>query len=160
MRGNCVRVEGVEESLGQFAEGFPAGELGELFGLGAVQRLVEAGEPAGEGRERVFVAFAERDAEEERGEGDGGLALQRARLGLVALADADGVDDDEVGLGSGVLAGDGLQIGGREDARATAFHLLEKRPAADIAHEEEDFERLDVGAGGNHVDRDGDAQRG
>ena len=87
-----------------------------------------------------------------------GLLLERAGVGLVALADADGIDDDEVGLGAGVCAGDGLQIGGREHAGAAAFHLLEIDAAADVAQEEEALERFDVGAGGDHVHGDGDAE--
>ena len=38
---------------------------------------------------------------------DAGLFLHRAGVGLVLLADADGIDDDEVVLGRGV-GGDGL----------------------------------------------------
>ena len=66
----------------------------------------------------------------------GGLALERAGVGLVALADADGIDDDEVGLGARVGAADGLQIGGREHARAAALHLLEVDAAAHVAQED------------------------
>ena len=65
-----------------------------------------------------------------------------------------------MGLGPGIRTADGLEVGGREDARATAFHLLEISPAADVAEKEETFERFDVGAGGNHVHGDGDAERG
>ena len=53
-----------------------------------------------------------------------------------------------------------MQVGGGEHAGAAPFHLLEINTAADIAEEDEDFERLDVRAGGDHVHGDGDAQRG
>ncbi len=58
-------------------------------------------------------------------EADGGLVLHRAGVGLVLLADADGIDDDEVVLGLGV-GGDALQVVGLDDAHAAAFHLLEE----------------------------------
>jgi hypothetical protein len=63
-------------------------------------------------------------------------------------------------LGAGVFARDGLQISGREHAGAAPFHLLEIDAAAHVAQEDEDFERLDIGAGGDHVHGDRDAQRG
>lgn len=88
------------------------------------------------------------------------MAIERAGFGLVALAHAHGIDDDEAGLGARIFAGDGLQVGGGEHAGAAAFHLLEIDTAADVAEEEEDFKRLDVGAGRNHVHGDGDAERG
>jgi hypothetical protein len=82
-----------------------------------------------------------------------------AGVGLVAFADADGIDDDEVGFGGGFGAAHGLQVGGGEDAgAAAAFHLLEIDAAAHVAEEEEAFEGLDVGAGGDHVHGDGDAE--
>ena len=89
---------------------------------------------------------------------DGGLFLQRTGIGLVALAHAHGVHDDEVGFGPRIRAADGLQIGGREHARAAAFHLLEIDAAADVAQEKKAFERLDVRAGGDHVHGHGDAK--
>ena len=88
------------------------------------------------------------------------LAIERTRVGLVAFADADGIHDDEVGLGLRFLAGDGLQVRGRKHARAAAFHLLEVDAAAHVTQEEEALERLYVGAGGDHVHGDGDAERG
>ena len=121
---------------------------------------VEPGEASGERGERVFVAFAQGHAEQQLVEGDGALAFERAGVGLVALAHAHGIHDDEVGLGAGVGAAHGLQIGGREHARAAAFHLLEVGAAAGVAQEQEAFERLDVGAGGDHVHGDGDAELG
>lgn len=92
--------------------------------------------------------------------GDRGYLGLGAGLGLVAFADADGIDEHEVGFGAGVFAGDGLKVGGREDAGAVAFHLLKVNAAADVAEEDEDFERFDVRAGGDHVHGHGDAERG
>ena len=53
---------------------------------------------------------------------------------------------------------DRLEVGGVDDAHATALHLLEEVAALDRAHEHDDFQRLDVGAGGDHVDGDDDAR--
>ena len=70
-------------------------------------------------------------------EGDGGLTLQRAAFGLVALAHTDGVHDDEVRLGLGFLARDGLKVGGGKHAGAAAPHLLEVNAGAHVAQEEQ-----------------------
>ena len=113
MGGDLVRVDGVQQLVGELAERGAAGEFRDLLALLGLQFAVQTREAAGEGGEGVFVALAEGDAEQELIEADGGLAFQRAGVGLVALADADGIDDDEVGLGVGVCAGDGLQVGGR-----------------------------------------------
>ena len=45
-----------------------------------------------------------------------------------------------------------------DDAHAAAFHLLEEVLRRDAAHEEDDLQRLDVRAGGDHVHGDGDAR--
>ena len=63
-----------------------------------------------------------------------------------------------MGLRAGVGAAHGLELGRREHAGAAPFHLLEIDAAADIAQEEQALERLDVGAGGDHVHGDGDAE--
>ncbi len=155
---DCVGIEGLQQSGGHLAEGMAAAGGGDFLLLGGGEFAVESGEATGEGGEGVFVTFSEGDAEHEGGEGDGGLAFERAGLGLVAFADADGIDDDEVGFGAGVGTGDGLEIGGGEHAGAAAFHLFEVDAAADIAEEEEALEGFDVGACGDHVDGDGDAE--
>ena len=139
-------------------DGLAARDLGYLATLGGIKFAVETCKPAGQGGEGVGIAFAEGDAEEEFIKLDGGLLLQRAGIGLVTLAHAHGVHDDEMGLHPGVRAADGLQIRGGEDAGAATFHLLEIDAAADIAQEEEAFERLDVRAGGDHVHGNGNAE--
>jgi hypothetical protein len=88
-----------------------------------------------------------------------GFCLHGAGVGLVLLAHADGIDDDEVVLGLGV-GRDALQVVGLDDAHAAAFHLLEEGARLDGAHEHDHFHRLDVGAGGDHVHGDGDARHG
>ena len=54
----------------------------------------------------------------------GRLAVERLRGRLVVLADADGIDDDEVRLVPGV-GRDALQHVGIDDPAAAALHLLE-----------------------------------
>jgi len=88
------------------------------------------------------------------------LLFQGAGIGFVALAHAHGVHDDEMGFHQGIRAADGLEIGGGQHPCAATFHLLKIDPAADIAHEEETFQRLDIGARGNHVHRHGNAELG
>ena len=51
-----------------------------------------------------------------------------------------------------------LQVVGVERARAAPLHLLEVVAALHVAHEEQAFERLHVGAGGDHVHGHGDAR--
>ncbi len=58
-------------------------------------------------------------------------------------------------LASGVTACSSSDV---NHPRAAALHLLEEIPAAHGAHEEDDFQRPDVGAGGDHVHGDGDAR--
>lgn len=87
--------------------------------------------------------------------GNTGLLLHRSGVGLVLLANADGIDDDEVVFGRGI-GRDGFQIIRLDDADAPALHLLKEGTGFDRAHEDDDFDRLDVGAGGDHVHRDDD----
>ena len=49
-----------------------------------------------------------------------------------------------------------LEVVGVDHADAAALHLLEVGAALHRAHEEHALERLHVGAGGDHVDGDGD----
>ena len=58
----------------------------------------------------------------------------------------------------GIGTTDGLQIGGGEDASSPPLHLLEVGAAAGVAEEEEALQGLDIGAGGDHVHRHGNAE--
>ena len=53
---------------------------------------------------------------------------------------------------------DALQHIGIDHAAAATFHLLEVAERADVAHEDQAFERLHIGARGDHVHRDRDAR--
>ena len=143
--GDLRRASGLWRSLGL-----------RLLAL-VIEALLQADEAAGEAFERVRFAVAERDGIEQLVEGDGALLLQRAGVGHVPLADADGIDDDEVvlALDAGI---DLLHLGLGDHAHAAAFHLLEEAARLHRAHEEDDLQRLDVRAGGDHVHGDGDAR--
>ncbi len=150
-----VGVDTLYEGTGEGFQVLAAGESSELLALVGADAFVQAAQARGEGGGEVGVCGAYGHGLEELFRGYGGLAFEWLGLGLVAFEDADGVDEDEVGLGLGV-GGDGVEGGLVYDAGAAALHLLQVVGALDVAHEEEAFEGLDVGAGGDHVHRDGD----
>ena len=119
--------------------------------------MFHAGQAAGDGGEHGLFGVAEADGLQQLFEGDRRLLLHGLGVGLVLLADADGIDDDEVVLGLGVR-GDCLEVVVLDDPHAPALHLLEERAGLYAAHEDHDLHRLDVGAGGDHVDGDSDAR--
>ena len=93
-----IGIEGAQQGGGEFGESLAAGELGELGAArGVMARSSRARRRRGEVETCLRCDRRMRRAEHLL-EGDGGLAVERVRLGLVALADADGIDDDEVGL--------------------------------------------------------------
>ena len=152
-----VWVEGCDELMGEGLEAEAAACYSNLCVVLGADAVFHSGQAAGDAGDDVIFGVAEGDGLQQALEADAGLFLHGAGVGLVLLAHADGVDDDEVVLGLGV-GGDGLEVVGRDHAHAAAFHLLEEAARFDGAHEEDDFDRLDVGAGGDHVDGDGDAR--
>ena len=119
---------------------------------------VEPREAAGKGTHRVFVVSAHHHPHGEVAERNGGSGVERLAGGLERFGDADGIHDDVVGLAAGRGGGDLLEVVVIEGAGAAALHLLEIVPAPHVAHEQQAFERLDVGAGGHHVHGHGDAR--
>jgi len=84
---------------------WPTGGGDDSLALGGFEFAVEPGEARGEGGERVFVAATgEDDALEQRLQRHGGLAVERAGFGLVALAHAHGVHDFHLPFGDCSLA--------------------------------------------------------
>ena len=125
----------------------------------ACSRLpVEPGEAAGKGAYRVFVVHAHHHAHGEVLERHGGFGDERLAGGLEGFGDADSIHDHIVGLATGGGGRDFLEIVMVKRAGAAALHLLEIVAALHVAHEEQAFERLDVGAGGDHVHGHGDAR--
>ena len=51
------------------------------------------------------------------------------------------------------VGGHRVEVGGGNSPHAAPLHLLEEAAAAHVAHEEDNFDRLDVGARGDHVHR-------
>ena len=115
----------------------PAEAAAIFCALRRIELAVEPGEAPGQRRERVFVAAPESHAEQQLLERHARLAFERAGVGLVALAHAHGVDDDEVRLGAGSAPHTACRSVGREHARAAALHLLEVDAAADVAQEQQ-----------------------
>src|SRR5262249_26825971 len=121
-----------------------------------IETLFQTNQAAGEAFEDFGFAVSEGDGIEQLVEGYGALFLQRARVGHIMLADAYRIHYDEAGfaLDTGI---DLLHLGLWNDPDTPAFHLLEEAARLYGTHEEDNLQRLDVGAGGNHVDRHGNA---
>ena len=126
--------------------------------LGGAQALLHQPQPARQRGQQVVIHRAHRDRLQQAFQRDGALALHRAGVDQLLLGDAHRVHDHEARLAGVGRGGDGLEIGLGDDARAAPQHLLEQHPRAHRAHEEQRFQRLDVGAGGDHVHRHGDAR--
>lgn len=154
-----VGIQGLDDAVAEFLNAGAAGELADLFVILGLHAVPHARKPPGERREHLVLGVAEGHGLHELLEADGGLLLHGAGVGLVLLADADGIDDDEVVLGRGV-GRDALQVVGLDDTHPAALHLLEEGARLDRAHEHHDLHRLDVGAGGDHVHRHRDPGHG
>ena len=153
---HLVRVDGVEQVADDGGERL----VGHLFDPRLVVRfklVVEPGQPGSQRTGGVLGAVAHHQAHREILQRDRRLGVQRLAGCLQRPGDAYGIDDDVVGLGRG----------GRrhlpefvrfQDAGAAPLHLFEVVTRLDIAHEQQAFDGLDVGAGGDHVHRDGDAR--
>ena len=108
--GSCLAAsicasgsQALQQVVRQVGEGLAAGKLLQLAELRRREVALQAGQASGKRGERVGVGAALRDVFEQLLQRGGRLAVERVRVGLVLLADADGVDDDEplLGLGAG-----------------------------------------------------------
>ena len=122
-----------------------------------VDLAIERGEPRRQGRHCIVVAAARGDIVDEPVEADLPLAVQGLRDVLQALGDADRVDQHKAGLFLGVR-GHLAQLRRRDRARAAPLHLLEIERRLHVAQKDQHLQRFHVGAGGDHVDGDGDAR--
>ena len=120
--------------------------------------FVEPRQATGKRADSVFIGCAHHHAHRQVLERHAGFGDERLAGGLERLGDADGIHDDIVGLGADGGGRDFFQVVPIQRARATAFHLLEIVAAFHIAHEQQALQRLDVGAGGDHVHGDGNAR--
>ena len=100
--GVAIRVHGFHQATAEVFEREAAAGFADGLFIFLRDAVLHAGEPSGDAGEHVFFGVPQRDGLEQLVEGDAGLFLHRARVGLVLLADADGIDDDEVVFGLGV----------------------------------------------------------
>ena len=77
---------------------WPLAVVADLGGEGFVEACLQPNESTGKAFERFGLPIAERDGVEQFVERHVAFLLQRAGVGQVALADPDGVDDDEAVL--------------------------------------------------------------
>ena len=119
--------------------------------------MIQAGQAGGERTENVGIGAAEADRFQELFKVYRPVAFERRRFHQGTITDAHSVDDDEVCFRLSV-GRNRAQIVFLDNAHAAPFHLFEQVRAAHIAQEHHDFERADIGAGRNHIDRDGDAR--
>ena len=119
---------------------------------------MQAQQAVGEAEDGIVVAVTDGHALQQVFEGHAGFAFQRARFGLEGFFHAHGVDEHKAVLGPGGAVADALQAFAVQGTHAPAFHLFVIAATAHVAHEEQHFQRLDVGAGGDHVHGDGDTR--
>ena len=150
-----VGVEAAEQARGQGIQVLAARLLGHLLALLVGQLPVETGETGRESGHEVGSRRAGGDQTHDLVQRYARLPVERLGRRLVLLRDADGIDDDEVGLrlGVGRDAPQGVEV---DHPHAPSLHLLEVSGALDVPHEQQAFERLHVRAGGDHVHGDGD----
>ena len=151
-------IDGGEEILGELIERGASGLFLDLGFLLGGEVAIDAGEASGEGGDGVGIAGPHDDLHGEVFKSDVGLGDGRATGGLEGLGNANGIDEDVAGLGGLGGGGDFLEVIHLEGAGAAAFHLLEVALGLYVAHEEEAFQGLHVGAGGDHVHGNGDAR--
>jgi hypothetical protein len=123
--GRGVGVQGVHQAARQVFQAVAAAGGDDLVALGGGEFAVQPGQAGGDAAQHLGLHVAQRHGLQQFVEGHGLLHVHGGGVGLVLLAHAHAIDDDEVVLGAGV-GGHGLQVGGRDDAHAPAFHLLEE----------------------------------
>ena len=105
--GVTIRVDGFHQATAEVFQREAAARFADGLFIFLRDAVLHAGQPSGDAGEHVFFGIPQRDSLEQFVEGDAGLFLHRSRVGLVLLADADGIDDDEVVFGRGIRR-DGL----------------------------------------------------
>ena len=157
-RAVLARVQRLHDAAREFLQAQAAGFRHHLGALGVGELGVQPRQAHGHAGEHLGLHVAQAHGLQQRVQRHALLLVHRAAVGLVALAHAHAVDDDEVVLVH-VLAGvHAAQVVVLDHAHAAALHLLEEAAALHAAHEDDDLHRLDVGAGGDHVHGDGDAR--
>ena len=152
-----MRVDAVEQRPGQRRQAQSVRLHRDPRRLRVVHPLAQPRQTRRETRHQVRVRHPHRGALKQLLQAGRWLSLQRRRHRLVALADADRIDDHKMGLVLRVR-GDLPQVAGLDDTHAPALHLFEVAGRVHVSHEQQAFERLHVGAGRDHVHRDRDAR--
>src|SRR5690554_1116838 len=153
-----VGVDGAKQFADHQQQRFAISLFSNAGAILVVQLLVQPRQPSGEGGYSIRITRAHHHAHSEILEGDAGRGDQRLAGGLQGFGHADGIHDHIVGLGALGRGGHLLQAVLVQGAGAAAFHLLEVVAAFHVAHEQQAFQRFDVGAGGDHVHGNGDAR--
>ncbi len=100
--GVTIRVHRFHQTTAQVFEREAAAGFADGLFIFLRDPVLHARQPSGDAGEHVFFGVPQRDCLEQLLKGDAGFFLHRSRVGLVLLADADGIDDDEVVFGRGV----------------------------------------------------------
>jgi hypothetical protein len=153
-----IGVQRGNQTLAQFSHGNTTAGLFDARLRLVVQLFGQTHQAVGEREHGVVVAAAHRHALQQVFQRHAGLLLQRAAFGLEGFLHAHGVDQHEAGLGAFCAVADALEAVAIQAAHAAALHLLVVALAAHVSHEQQHFQRLDVGAGGDHVHGDGNAR--
>ena len=122
-----------------------------------VQLSIHSDESTAQRLDDVVIAVTHDQVLHESFQGNVRGSVQTSDFCFEFLFNADGIDQYKAVFGAVGTAADALQSFGVQAAYAPAFHLLVVAAAANITHEQKYFQRLHVGAGGNHVHGDGNA---
>ena len=154
LKGRCVviHVQRLHNAAGHVAQAFAAAGFQHFGVVGGAQVFVQPGQAGGHAAQHFVFYIAQAHGLQQFVQGHGFLRVHGAAVGFVALTHAHGVHDHKVVFHPGVRR-HGLQVGAVAHAHATAFHLLKEAAAFHAAHEHHNLDRLDVGAGGDHVHR-------
>ena len=90
-----VGVHGAEEVAGEVGEGFATGKVAQFGKLSGVKLTLQAGETTGQRGKGVRIGAALGDVFQHLLQRLRRLTVQRVGIGLVLLADADSINDDE-----------------------------------------------------------------
>ena len=153
-RGYDIWVKSIQQPLGD-VPGAAADGAAEFGALPVGHLAVEPDHTVCKGCEGVLILCTHGHIQHQFLHADGGLALQRAGLGLFGFRDANGVHDHKMIL---VLRGGRrhlLQIVLAEGAGAAPLHLLKIILAADVAHKDQALDGLHIRPRGDHVNGNG-----
>ena len=154
-----IRVVGVQKAVRQGMNGLSAGQARELLPLFFRYLPFQAGEAACQRGIGIFIGLSHQHRLEEVFQGNRFLSFKGPAVGLDGTADAHGIDNNKSGFSGMDRRGDFFEVVISQGPGPPALHLLKVVSGSDIPHEEQAFEGLDVRAGGDHVNGDGNPRR-